>query len=64
MSYFRGGVGVNDALFLKKVLFKRISIRASTLRARKTEYKEELIRQLLSDNELNLIENITNVSFY
>lgn len=43
------GGAVNDPLFLNKLLSKRLTVTASTLRNRSVEYKEQLIRALVND---------------
>lgn len=43
------GGAVNDPLFLNKLLSKRITVTASTLRNRSTEYKQALIAALCAD---------------
>ena len=43
------GGGVTDPLFLNKLLSKRISVSATTLRNRCVEYKEALIKALVND---------------
>jgi putative PIG3 family NAD(P)H quinone oxidoreductase len=43
------GGAVNDAMFLNKLLAKRLTVTASTLRSRTTEYKHALIKALSED---------------
>lgn len=43
------GGAVNDPMFLNKLLSKRLTVTASTLRNRSVEYKETLIRALVND---------------
>ena len=43
------GGGVTDPMFMNKLLAKRLTITASTLRSRSVEYKEKLIKELSND---------------
>ena len=63
LQFSRGGGAINDVTFFNKLMAKRISIRASTLRSRPYEYKQTLIESLILDPDVRLLENISNVLF-